>query len=75
VPANDDYLKAELELLKSWEETLARLFQFIDSDEPGLPEAGVDMERIRGYRSRVGQDLQAFQAKLANIMESEKSGQ
>ena len=75
MPADEDYFKAELELLKNWEEALAKFFHCLDSEEPGLPEDGVDIERIRGYRSRVGQDLQAFQAKLANIMESEKSGQ
>ena len=75
MPDEQSYLEAELELLKNWEEALAKLFQVIDSEEAGLPEEGVDIERIRGYRSRVGQDLQAFHAKLANIMESEKRGQ
>lgn len=75
MPADEDYLKAELELLRNWEEALTKIFHCLDSEEPGLPEEGVDIERIRGYRNRVGQDLQAFQAKLANIMESEKSGQ
>ena len=71
----DEYSQAEIELLKAWDENLTKLFSAADSGEPGLPEEGLDQERIRGYRQRAGQDLQAFQEKLANIMESEKSGQ
>ncbi|MCA9779438.1 MAG: hypothetical protein KC800_22075 [Candidatus Eremiobacteraeota bacterium] len=71
----DESSQAEIELLKAWDENLTKLFLAVDSGEPGLLEEGLDQERIRGYRQRVGQDLQAFQEKLANIMESEKSGQ
>lgn len=73
-----DYERAEVALFQEWDSLLERLFQTADrpADAPlDLDEKAIDSGQVRGYRSRVGKDLQAFHEKLSNIMESEKSGQ
>lgn len=67
--------RAEIQLLQAWDVELTRFFQSLDPTAEVLPEGLPDHENLRGYRSRVGQDLKAFQEKLAGIMESKKSGQ
>jgi hypothetical protein len=70
-----DHERAERELLQHWDALLSKLFQAVDRTSLDPTEQKVDPSQVRGYRSRVGQDLKAFQEKLSNIMESEKSGQ
>lgn len=70
-----DHERAEKELLEQWDSLLTKLFQTVDRISFEPTEKEIDVSQVRGYRSRVGQDLKAFHAKLSNIMESEKSGQ
>jgi hypothetical protein len=72
-------LDPELQLYQEWDVSLTDFFEGLDrvleaSAQGGQPSKSEDVE-IRSYRNRVGQDLRAFQEKLSNIMESEKSGQ
>jgi hypothetical protein len=76
VPA--EYQRAERQVFERWDILLTKLFQAVDlapETSLDLSEKKIDADQVRGYRSRVGQDLKAFHEKLSNIMESEKSGQ